>query len=134
MRVTRRAQICNAFPRKEFGGLGSSELHARFQEWERNGLFLATWKKGLAVYDELEGIAWKWQSADGVQIEAPLAPRGCFSANPPAASQRPKSSTTLTAKLTFHDFDGDENIPEPAAALLLGVGAVILGLRRKRKE
>jgi len=34
---------------------------------------LAIWKKGLAVYDEMEGIAWKWQSADGVQVEAPLA-------------------------------------------------------------
>ena len=63
----------NAFPRKEFEGLGSSALHARFQEWEKNGLFLAIWKKGLAVYDALEGIAWKWQSADGVQVEAPLA-------------------------------------------------------------
>jgi len=63
----------NAFPRKAFEGLGSSALHTRFQEWERAGLFLAIWKKGLALYDEMEGIAWEWQSADGVQVEAPLA-------------------------------------------------------------
>jgi transposase len=63
----------NAFPRKQFEGLGSSALHARFLQWEKNGFFLAIWRKGLALYDELEGIAWKWQSADGVQVEAPLA-------------------------------------------------------------
>jgi len=63
----------NAFPRRQFEGLGSSALHERFQQWERNGFFEAIWKKGLVLYDELEGIAWKWQSADGVQVEAPLA-------------------------------------------------------------
>jgi putative transposase len=48
-------------------------VHKRFQEWARAGLFLAIWRKGLAEYDELEGIAWEWQSADGTINKAPLA-------------------------------------------------------------
>ena len=31
------------------------------------------WRAGLAEYDELEGIAWEWQSIDGSMIKAPLA-------------------------------------------------------------
>ena len=71
--VLRTGIIWNALPREKFGGLGSSALHERFQEWARAGLFAAMWKRGLAEYDELEGIAWKWQSADGTMQKAPLA-------------------------------------------------------------
>ena len=71
--VLRTGIIWNALPREKFKGLGSSALHARFQQWEKAGFFGKIWSEGLAVYDELEGIAWKWQSADGVLIEAPLA-------------------------------------------------------------
>jgi transposase len=63
----------NAFPSPLFEGLKSSALHKRFQEWARVGFFTEIWRKGLAVYDEMEGIAWKWQSADGTQGGAPLA-------------------------------------------------------------
>lgn len=28
---------------------------------------------GLAEYDELEGIAWRWQSIDAAMFKAPLA-------------------------------------------------------------
>ena len=71
--VLRTGIIWNAFPREKFGGLGSSALHARFQQWARSGLFEKIWRKGLAEYDELAGIAWEWQSADGTNVEAPLA-------------------------------------------------------------
>ena len=71
--VLRTGIIWNALPREKFGGLGRSALHKRFQTWARAGLFAAMWKKGLAEYDELEGIAWKWQSADGTMQKAPLA-------------------------------------------------------------
>jgi len=63
----------NALPREKFDGLGSSALHAKFQQWERAGFFQALWRRGLAEYDDLEGIAWEWQAADGTNIEAPLA-------------------------------------------------------------
>ncbi len=36
-------------------------------------MFEAIWRAGLAEYDELEGIAWRWQSIDGAMMKAPLA-------------------------------------------------------------
>ena len=71
--VLRTGIIWNAFPRKQFEGLGSSALHARFKQWVQTGFFTKIWRAGLAEYDALEGIAWKWQAADGVNVEAPLA-------------------------------------------------------------
>jgi putative transposase len=59
----------NALPR-EMGA--SSTVHARFQEWEREGFFEKLWQAGLADYDELEGIEWEWQAVDGVMTKAPL--------------------------------------------------------------
>ena len=43
------------------------------RQWLKTGFFLALWRAGLAEYDEMEGIAWKWQSIDGSTIKAPLA-------------------------------------------------------------
>jgi transposase len=56
---------------KEFGS--GSSVHKYFQEWKRKGVFAAMWKQGLAEYDEMEGIAWAWQSIDGAMVKAPLA-------------------------------------------------------------
>ena len=39
----------------------------------KDGLFLKLWKKGMAEYDEMEGIAWRWQSIDGCMTKAPTA-------------------------------------------------------------
>jgi putative transposase len=39
----------------------------------QQGFFVRLWRAGLAEYDELEGIAWEWQSLDGTQGKAPLA-------------------------------------------------------------
>ena len=64
---------------KEFGS--ASAIHKHFQQWHRAGLFLALWRSGLAEYDEMEGIAWDWQSVDGAMVKAPLAIE-CAGANP----------------------------------------------------
>src|SRR5208283_869245 len=56
---------------KEFGS--ASAIHKHFQQWQRAGFFLALWRSGLAEYDDLEGIAWAWQSIDGSMVKAPLA-------------------------------------------------------------
>ena len=64
---------------KEFGS--ASAVHARFQEWQQAGFFVALWKSGLAEYDGMEGIAWEWQSIDGALGKAPLA-QECVGANP----------------------------------------------------
>ena len=60
-----------ALPAERFGS--ASAVHQRFLEWEKAGFFEALWRAGLAEYDELEGIAWRWQSIDGAMVKAPLA-------------------------------------------------------------
>ena len=60
-----------ALPKERFGS--SSSVNEYFRKWERAGFFLALWKRGLAEYDEMEGIAWEWQSIDGSMMKAPLA-------------------------------------------------------------
>jgi len=60
-----------SLPRERFGS--ASSVHKYFRQWLKAGFFLALWRAGLAEYDEMEGIAWKWQSIDGATIKAPLA-------------------------------------------------------------
>jgi transposase len=62
-------------------GVGSSSVHSYFLKWTKAGVFLELWNKGLAEYDELEGIAWEWQSVDASQVKAPLA-QEAVGANP----------------------------------------------------
>lgn len=54
------------------GIVSGSTAHARFQEWERAGVFLEFWAQGLLAFDEMHGIDWKWQSMDGAMTKAPL--------------------------------------------------------------
>jgi transposase len=56
---------------KEYGS--ASAVHAHFQRWQREGFFVKIWKAGLAEHDEMEGIAWHWQSIDGATGKAPPA-------------------------------------------------------------
>jgi len=51
----------------------ASSVHKYFLEWKRQGVFVRLWRKGLAEYDDMEGIAWVWQSIDGALAKAPLA-------------------------------------------------------------
>ena len=60
-----------ALPQEEFGS--ASSIHQYFLEWKRQGVFVRLWRKGLAEFDEMEGIAWSWQSIDGAMVKAPLA-------------------------------------------------------------
>ena len=59
-----------ALPKERFGS--SSSVHAYFQEWEEDGFFLRLWKAGLSEYNEMEGVAWEWQSADGAMNKSPM--------------------------------------------------------------
>jgi transposase len=56
---------------KSFGS--ATAVHRHFQQWRAAGFFRRLWRAGLAEYDDLEGIAWEWQSIDGTQGKAPLA-------------------------------------------------------------
>ena len=60
-----------ALPAERFGS--ASAIHKRYLEWQKAGVFESLWKAGLAEYDDLEGIAWRWQSIDGAMMKAPLA-------------------------------------------------------------
>ncbi len=60
-----------ALPAERFGS--ASAVHKRFLEWEKAGFFESLWKAGLAEYDDMQGIAWRWQSVDGALMKAPLA-------------------------------------------------------------
>lgn len=60
-----------ALSSERFGS--ASAVHHKFMQWSEAGFFEALWKAGLAEYDELEGIAWRWQSIDGAMFKAPLA-------------------------------------------------------------
>lgn len=60
-----------ALPKERFGS--PSSVYTYFSRWLRAGFFLNLWRAGLAEYDEMEGIAWEWQSGDGGIIKAPMA-------------------------------------------------------------
>ena len=76
--VLRTGCLWKALP-KELGS--ASAIHLHFQQWHRAGFFVMLWRSGLAEYDEMEGIAWDWQSVDGAMAKAPLAVE-CVGANP----------------------------------------------------
>ncbi len=59
----------NALPRERGA---SSTVHDRLQEWEAAGGGGALWQAGLTEYDELSGIEWEWQAADGAMTKAPF--------------------------------------------------------------
>ena len=59
----------NAAPR-EYGS--GKTLHRYFQLWTRAGVFKRMWRAGLQEYDEINGLEWKWQAADGAMTKAPL--------------------------------------------------------------
>ena len=56
--VLRTGTQWKALP-KEFYGSPSS-IHAYFKKWEAEGFFGELWKKGLAEFEEMRGIAWEW--------------------------------------------------------------------------
>ena len=63
-----------ALPAERFGS--ASAVHQKFMDWSKADFFTEEiWKAGLAEYNELEGISWRWQSGDGAMFKAPLGKR-----------------------------------------------------------
>jgi putative transposase len=60
----------NALPKPQYGS--GKTAHRHFQRWTRAGVSRRMWQAGLLEYDELKGIACKWQAADGAMTKAPL--------------------------------------------------------------
>ena len=59
-----------ALPKERFGS--ASSIHQYFMNWQKDSFFVKLWQAGLAEFDEMEGIAWEWQSIDGSTVKAPL--------------------------------------------------------------
>lgn len=60
-----------AITREHFGVSGST-AHARFQQWQQDGIFAAMMTEMVRYYDKKRKIRWKWQAADGKTCPAPL--------------------------------------------------------------
>jgi transposase len=71
--VLRTGIIWDAIPRSEYNNISPKSIHKKFMQWSRCGFFEKLWKAGVAEYDEMGGIAWEWQSADGTYTKAPMA-------------------------------------------------------------
>jgi len=82
----------NALPR-ELGAC--TTVYDRFRLWEQQGLFERIWQVGLQEYDELEGIAWQWQSMDGVMTKAPFG-GAATGANPTDRGKRGTKRSQLS--------------------------------------
>lgn len=58
-----------SLPKDLFGS--PSAIHTHFLRWTGAGLFVALWQAGLAECDDMEGIAWSWQSIDEAMVKSP---------------------------------------------------------------
>lgn len=59
-----------AVPRERFGP--PSTVYYYFSQWVKADVFEKLWAEALAVYDDLKGLEWTWQSVDGAITKAPL--------------------------------------------------------------
>ena len=70
--VLRTGGQWKALPKE--GLASSSAIHTYFLRGAESGFLVTLWPVGLAEYDEMEGISWKWPSIDGAIVKAALAP------------------------------------------------------------
>ncbi len=70
---------------KEFGD--DSSVHRTFQRWLEKGVFVKVWALLVERCDELGGVAWEWQAADGSMGKARFG--GAMSAPTPRTGARP---------------------------------------------
>jgi putative transposase len=85
----------NAAPR-EYGS--GKTLHRYFQLWTRARVFKRMWRAGLQEYDEVKGLQWKWQAADGAMTKAPLGGQATGKNPTDRAKQGTKRSLLVEAK------------------------------------
>lgn len=79
-----------ALKRASFGCSGSS-AHRYLQKWVKKKVFEKFWKAGLHEYDDVKGIKWKWQAADGAMSKAPLG-GALLVRTPPTGRRRARSA------------------------------------------
>jgi len=84
-----------ALPKEVYGS--PSSIHQYFLDWEKAGFFRELWIAGLAEYDEMEGIAWCWQSIDGAMMKAPMA-KEAVGSNPTDRGKKWKQATLVSGR------------------------------------
>jgi putative transposase len=70
---------------KQFGD--DSSVHRTLQRWIAKGVFERIWAVLIENCDELGGVNWEWQSADGAMGKARCG--GIFSAPTPRIAANP---------------------------------------------
>jgi transposase len=99
-----------ALPKERFGS--ASSVHRYFREWLKTGFFENLWKAGLAEYDEMEGIAWQWESIDGAMTKAPLA-QEAVGPNPTDRGKKRKQASR-SCRRAWHPAVDCRNRRQPA--------------------
>lgn len=79
---------------REYGS--GSTAHEHFQAWRQQGVFAQLWERCLQEYDDLKGIAWRWQSVDSATVSAPVK-KGIAQAKTPRIEPRSEPSDTCTS-------------------------------------
>ena len=65
-----------------------SSVHRTFQRWENLGIFDILWAILLTHCDELGGVDWQWQSADGCLGKARGVPKQAGDPDTPRAAKK----------------------------------------------
>jgi len=87
-----------ALPKERFGS--ASSVHKYFRDWLEQGVFLKLWRAGLAEYDDMEGIAWQWQSIDGSMIKSPMG-KEAVGANPTDRGKKRQQTTSARRRAWY---------------------------------
>jgi putative transposase len=79
---------------KQFGD--DSTVHRWFQRWVEGGVFLQIWALLVEHCDELRGVEWKWQAADGALGKARFG--GLMSAPIPRIERKTVRKRTCSSR------------------------------------
>ncbi len=72
-----------------------STVHRWFQRWVKDGIFETLWAALLSDCDELHGVDWQWQSADGCMGKARLGGKKQAAIPPTVENREPKPALLL---------------------------------------
>jgi len=80
---------------KTFGD--DSTVHRWFQRWCADGIFRKLWALLLSECDELGGVNWEWQAADGAMGKARFGGRKSAPIRPIGESREPRRACSSRA-------------------------------------
>jgi len=83
------------------GFASSSAIDTHFLRWAESGFSVTLWPAGLAEYDEMEGISWKWPSIDGAIAKAALAPE---TVGPNPTDRKKRKTAKLVSRRRWSPF------------------------------